>query len=93
MSDVTKYIAQRMRSDPDFAEGFEVGYTNFKIGVLLRQARESAGLTQEQVAHRLGTKKSAISRIENHAEDMRLSTLRAYAQAVGARLQIQFIAA
>lgn len=93
MSDVTNYIAQRMRSDVDFAEGFEVGYTNFKIGVLLRQAREAAGLTQEQVAHRLGTKKSAISRIENHAEDMRLSTLRAYAQAVGARLQIQFLAA
>ncbi len=58
---------------------------------MLRQAREKAGLTQEQVANRLGTKKSAISRIENHAEDVRLSTLRAYAKAVGVELQIQFV--
>jgi hypothetical protein len=51
----------------EFADGFEVGYTNFKIGVMLRQAREAAGLTQEEVARQLNTTKSAISRIENHA--------------------------
>jgi len=55
----------------------------------LRQAREEAGLTQEEVARRLRTKKSAISRIENHADDVRLSTLRRYANAVGANLQIK----
>ena len=66
--------------------------SNFRIGVILRQAREAAGLPQEQVARQLGTHKSAISRIENHAEDVRLSTLRAYAQAVGAELHIQLIA-
>ncbi len=89
MSDLQKYIEQRSRRDPDFAEGFESGYADFKIGVLLRQARQAAGLTQEQVANRLGTQKSAISRLENHAEDVRLSTLHAYAQAVGAKLHIQ----
>ena len=41
--------------------------------VMLKQARLEAGLTQEQVAEKLHTKKSAISRIENHAEDIRLS--------------------
>lgn len=66
--------------------------SNFRIGVILPQAREAAGLTQEQVARQLGTHKSAISRIENHAEDVRLSTLRAYAQAVGAEPHIQLIA-
>ena len=66
--------------------------SNFRIGVILPQAREAAGLTQEQVARQLGTHKSAIPRIENHAEDVRLSTLRAYAQAVGAELHIQLIA-
>lgn len=89
MSDVTRYIEERSRRDPVFVEGFERGYNDFKIGVLLRQAREAAGLTQEQVAQKLGTKKSAISRMENHAEDIRLSTLRAYAQAVGTQLHIQ----
>ncbi len=88
MSDVKRYIEGRKRRDAEFAEGFDLGYTDFKIGVLLRQAREAAGLTQEQVARQLGTQKSAISRMENHAEDVRLSTLRAYAQAVGAQLHI-----
>jgi len=57
----------------------------------LRQAREEAGLTKEEVARRLHTKKSTISRIENHADDVRLSTLRRYAEAVGANLQINFV--
>lgn len=78
-----------MQADAEFAEGFEVGYANFKIGVVLRQAREAAGLTQEEVARRLNTTKSAISRIENHADDVRLSTLKRYAEAVGANLQIK----
>jgi len=89
MSDVKKYIQKRAAKDRVFALGFEEGYAEFKIGVILRQAREAAGLTQDEVARRLKTKKSAISRIENHAEDVRLSTLRKYADAVGASLQIR----
>jgi transcriptional regulator with XRE-family HTH domain len=78
-----------MKADAEFAEEFEPGYANFKIGVVLRQARETAGLTQEEVARRLNTTKSAISRIENHADDVRLSTLKRYAEAVGADLRIK----
>ena len=76
MSDVKRYIQKRVENDSEFAENLEEGYADFKIGVILRQAREEAGLTQEEVARRLKTKKSAISRIENHADDVRLSTLR-----------------
>ncbi len=72
----------------EFSEGFEEGYEQFKIGVLLRQARESAGLTQEELALRLKTQKTAISRIENHAEDIKLSTLERVAKALGKRLQV-----
>jgi len=89
MSDLERYIQERTEHDVEFAENFEEGYADFKIGVILRQAREAAGLTQEEVARRLQTKKSAISRIENHANDVRLSTLRRYAEAVGANLQIR----
>jgi len=88
MSDVQRYIEKRAKRDKSFAKNLEIGYAEFKIGVILRQAREEAGLTQEEVARRLHTQKSAISRIENHAEDVRLSTLRRYAEAVGANLQI-----
>jgi len=89
MSDVKKYIEKRAANDKVFALNFEEGYAEFKIGVILRQAREESGLTQEQVARLLKTKKSAISRIENHADDVRLSTLKKYAQAIGANLQIR----
>ena len=89
MSDVKRYIQKRVASDTEFAQNYEAGYADFKIGVILRQARESAGLTQEEMARRLKTKKSSISRIENHADDVRLSTLRRYADAVGANLQIR----
>jgi len=89
MSDVEHYIEKRAERDREFVENFEAGYADFKIGVILRQAREAAGLTQEEVARKLQTQKSAISRIENHANDVRLSTLRRYADAVGANLQIR----
>ena len=59
-----------------------------KIGVILRQAREASGLTQEELARRLKTKKTAISRIENHAEDIKLSTLERVANALGKRLKV-----
>jgi len=89
MSDVKKYVAERKARDPEFAENFEIGYADFKIGVLLKQFRESAGLTQEEVAKKLNTRKSAISRIENHAEDIRLSTLERFARALGRRIKVQ----
>ena len=56
MSEVQRYSDQRAQA---FAQNFETGYTEFTIGVILRQAREEAGLTQEEVAQRLHTKKSA----------------------------------
>lgn len=69
MSDLQKYIKDRKAKDPEFAKDYDIGYEQFKIGVLLKQERERVGLTQEQLAGKLHTKKTAISRIENHAED------------------------
>ena len=88
MSDLKNYIKERKKRDKEFSEGFEEGYEQFKIGVMLRQAREKAGMTQEELAHRLKTKKTSISRIENHAEDIKLSTLKRTALALGKRLQV-----
>jgi len=88
MRDLNKYIVSRKKKDKKFAEGFDEGYERFKIGVVLRQAREAAGLTQEELATRLKTKKTAISRIENHAEDIKLSTLERVANALGKKLQV-----
>lgn len=89
MSDLQKYIKKRKARDPEFAKGFDTGYEQFKIGVLLKQAREETGLTQEELAVRLETQKSAISRIENHAEDIKLSTLEKFAHALGKHLRLE----
>ena len=56
-------------------EKFEKGYEEFKLGVLLQQARLEKGLTQEQLAERVGTNKGYISKIENNIKEARLSTL------------------
>ena len=91
--DLQKFIERRKRTDRKFAKDFESGYEEFKIGVLLRQAREQAGVTQEALARRTKTKKSAISRLENHAEDVRLSTIKRVAQALGKSLRIELVEA
>ena len=91
MSDIQHYAEKRARRDQAFAKNLETGYTEFKIGIILRQAREEAALTQEEVARQLRTNRSTISCIENHAGDVQLSALRRYAEAVGADLQINFV--
>jgi DNA-binding XRE family transcriptional regulator len=56
-------------------ESFEEGFEVFKLGVMLQELRKNNGLTQEQLAQKCGTTKTYISRIENNASDIRLSTL------------------
>ncbi len=56
-------------------EKFEQEFEAFKIGVLIQEARKRRKLTQEDLALRVGTTKNYISRIENDASDIRLSTL------------------
>jgi DNA-binding XRE family transcriptional regulator len=53
----------------------EAGYENFKIGALLYEARREKGLTQEELAEKVGTTKSYISKIENNVKEVRISTL------------------
>ncbi len=58
-------------------------------------ARKTAGLTQEELAQRMGTTKSAVSRLEASLRDERHSpsfaTLKKYANACGKRLVVQFV--
>jgi len=91
MSDLQKYIKKRKKIDSAFKKNFDSGYQEFKIGEILKQARKEKGFTQEQIALQLHTKKSAISRIENHAQDIRLSTLQNFAHIMGKELRIELI--
>ena len=88
--DLNKYIQKRKTLDVEFAKDYEAGYEDFKIGVQLRQLRKEAGMTQARLATLLHTKKSAVSRLERHGEDMYLSTLVKIAAALGKRVDIVF---
>ena len=68
---------------------YEAKSKAFRLGVMIREARKEARLTQEQLAERSNTKKSYISRIERDASDIRLSTLtRIIEQGLGGTINI-----
>lgn len=91
MSDLKKYIAKREAQNPEFWEDHDERFETFMLGVLLKQARKDAGMTQEQMAEKLKTTKSVISRMENHATDIRLSTLEKFAKALGRRIEVSLV--
>lgn len=55
MDDLEKYIAKRKKKSPTFVRSFELGYENFRIGYVVRQAREELGITQEEIANSLSS--------------------------------------
>jgi DNA-binding XRE family transcriptional regulator len=68
---------------------FETGFEAFMLGVKLQELRKENGLTQNQLAEKCGTTKSYISRIENNASDIRLSTImRIFKQGFGKNLTL-----
>jgi ribosome-binding protein aMBF1 (putative translation factor) len=70
-------------------EKFDSDYETFKLGVLIQQAREKKGLTQEQLAELAGTNKSYISKLERDLKDIRFSTLqRIIHEGLGGHLDI-----
>jgi len=91
----TKAALSKAMSRPGFKaawEGLEEEYSALNS---LLEARKGAGLTQEELAHRMGTTKSAISRLEASLRTQKQSpsflTLKKYANACGKKLLIQII--
>lgn len=75
-----------------FSEAYEALELEYQIAGQMLKARARAGLTQDAVAERMGTTKSAISRLESagkHAPS--LATLKRYARAVGCELQVRLV--
>jgi HTH-type transcriptional regulator/antitoxin HipB len=85
----SQYISNRKQIDPEFAKGYDEGLDELKLSHMLKEARSKAGLTQEELAEKIGTKKSAISRMEKHAKDLKVSTLEKVAHALGLKVNIQ----
>lgn len=75
-----------------FTEAYEGLELEYALAGQMLKARSKAGLTQDAVAERMGTTKSAISRLESagrHAPS--LATLKKYASAVGCDLQVKLV--
>lgn len=65
------YGKRGMKKREELEDGFEA----FKIGSLIHDTRLELGMTQEQLAEKVGTTKSYISKIENDLKEARISTL------------------
>ena len=90
--DHEEFLRRSRESCPGFSEAYDTLGEKYKLIRELLAARSRAGLTQEEVAIRMGTTKSAISRLEgsgNHSPS--LATLLKYAKAVGCDLEIRFV--
>lgn len=83
MSDVEKYIQKREAKNPYFRKELDEERRNLRIGMLIRELWLERGMTQEELAQKVRTTKSAISRLENHAENTTLATLERVAHALG----------
>jgi DNA-binding XRE family transcriptional regulator len=88
MINFNDYLDNKFKDNPKLAKNFWEGYEKFKLGVILKEARLEAGFTQHDIAKKIHTTKSVISRIENHAEDIRLSTLDKFAKALNKNIRI-----
>jgi len=70
----------------------DAGYESFKIGTLIHDTRVEMGMTQEQLAEKVGTSKSYISKIENNMKEARISTLQKIVElGFGGRLELNII--
>ncbi len=70
-------------------EKYEEEFEAFKLGVMIQELRKEKGMTQKELALKCGTTKNYISRIENNASDIRLSTLmRIIREGLGGHLRL-----
>jgi ribosome-binding protein aMBF1 (putative translation factor) len=70
---------------------FDADVDAFILGERLKEERQKAGLTQEQLAEKIGTKKSYISRVENGHADIQVSTLLKIFQGLGRRVSLTIL--
>jgi transcriptional regulator with XRE-family HTH domain len=83
-----KKVAKRWMKESGFKKGYEALEEEFSLASQLIEARARAGLTQAEVAERMGTSQSTVARLESGGAKPSLSTLKRYAKATGARVRI-----
>lgn len=89
---MTKFddLHQKWMKNPAYAAEYAASASEFELGEALVNARVGRKMTQKDVAGRMRTTQSAISRLESGRQDATIATLRAYAEATGNELVIEF---
>lgn len=90
MSKIDKYVAERSKNNPDFANLVEQENINLEVAVKVRNLRENMGMSQRAFASLIGKPQSTIARIENGSMNASTKVLSEIAQATNQRLTIQF---
>ncbi len=84
-------LKKRLLANPEFRDEYEKADAEFSVIEALVRARTEAGLTQTELARRVGTTQSAIARLEGGSVSPSLATLRRYAEATGTRLEVSLV--
>lgn len=84
-------IAEKWRTDPEYQREFDALEEEFELAAAVIKARHDAGLTQDELAQRMGTTQSAIARIEGGKSSPSTTTLKKLAAATGTRLKVTFV--
>lgn len=82
-------LITQIRSDDSYGLALHNSSNSYDLMFSLVQARKDAGLKQPDVAERMGVSQQAVSKIEGMDGDPKLSTLRRYATAIGACLDLK----
>ena len=84
-------LKKKWMQDPEFRKEYEALKPEFALARTLIEARTNAGLTQEEVAERLGTTQSVVARLEGGGSLPSMKTIRRYAEATGTRPEIKLV--
>jgi ribosome-binding protein aMBF1 (putative translation factor) len=79
------------RKDPEYMKEYDALEEEFALASAVIGARARAGLTQEELAERMGTSQSAIARLESGRSRPSTRTLRKLAEATGSKLRVSFV--
>lgn len=90
-----KFEIDEAMKRPGFKEAYDALDEEYAMLASFLKARKSVGLTQSEVARRMGTTKRAVSRLESSLGDNKhspsLRTLQKYAKAIGSRLEVRLL--
>jgi HTH-type transcriptional regulator / antitoxin HipB len=90
VSDVDRILQKRANKSPGFAVKVDAELSELRVGLIVKELRQKNKLTQAELAQKIKTTKSAISRLENSSGGARLETLEKVARVFGKELVIEF---